>query len=219
MSFQNLVQAAQEQFPDLQIKYKDESTLMKILGKLMFFNPKFMTSFTTTIGSTVYYPSRSFVKIRPISSAIVLLHELIHIYDSKRLTQPLFTFLYTFPQILVLLAIPLLLVSWKLSLLCLLFLAPIPAIFRMYFEKRAYLTSLYVLNALGNKMSFNPGLDKQKEGFVEQFKDSDYYFMWPFKTVDKDFDTALVKIQNGEKPFEDPAFITLDKLIDTVVKP
>lgn len=219
MSFQTLVESAQSHFPDLKIKYKDESLFMKALSKIMFFNKSFMTSYTTTVCSTVYFPSQSFVKVRPISSSIVLLHELVHIHDEKKFTQPIFSFLYACPQILALLALPILfLFGWKFALLFLLFGAPIPSYFRMYFERRAYFTSLYTLNALGNKLSFNPSLDKQKDNFVEQFKTADYYYMWPFKNVDKSFDEAVVKIRNGEKPFEDPVFVILDDLIDVASK-
>lgn len=219
MSFQSLVQSAQTHFPNLKIKYKDESLFMKILSKIMFFNKNFMTSYTTTIGSTVYFPSQSFVKIRPISSSVVLLHELVHIHDEQKFTQPVFSFLYACPQILTLLALPaLFLFGWKLALIFLLLGAPIPSYFRMYFERRAYFTSLYVLNTLGNKMSFNSNLDKQSEDFVQQFKTADYYYMWPFKNIDKSFSDVLIKIRNGEKPFEDPVFIILDDLIDTASK-
>lgn len=213
MSFQTLVQAAQKHFPDLQIKYKDESFLMKVISKLLFFNKDFMTGYTTTIGSTIYYPNRSFVKARPVSSAVVLLHELVHVYDSKKFTMPLFSFLYTFPQILVLLFFPLLFVSWKIALLALLFAAPIPSPFRMYFEKRAYLTSMYALSEMGKKMNFDPALDRQKNNFLEHFKTSSYYFMWPFNNLSGQFDEAVSKIHNNERPFKDPVFDILDELI------
>ncbi len=219
MSFQDIVEAAQVHFPKLQIKYKDESLLMKIIGKIWFFNKSFMTDYTTTVGSTVYFPSQSFIKIRPISSSVVLMHELVHIHDEKKFTSPLFSFLYACPQILALLALPaLFFFGWKFALLFLLLGAPFPSYFRMYFERRAYFTSLYVLNVLGGKMSFNPALDRQKDGFVKQFKTSDYYFMWPFKSVDKSFDEALAKIRSGEKPFIDPVFTILDDLIDVASK-
>ena len=213
MSFQALVQSAQLHFPKLLIKYKDESLLMKILGKMMFFNKDFMKSYTTTIGSTIYYPNETFIKSRPVSSNTILLHELVHINDSNKFTSLLYSFLYLFPQILILLFFPLLFVSWKLALLALLFAAPLPAYFRMNFEKRAYFTSLYVLNEYGKKLNFNPSLDKQKYDFVNQFKSSSYYWMWYFNGIEKDFDDAIVKIRNNERPFKDPIFDILDELI------
>lgn len=212
MSFKNLVQSTQKHFPKLQIEYKNKSSLMKLIGNIIFFNPSFMSSYTTTIGNTVYYPYESFVKTRPISAAIVLLHEVVHMYDSKRLSKLLFGFSYLFPQILVLLFIPLLLVSWKIALITLLFAAPFPSYFRMYYEKRAYISSLYVINTLAKRLTFDPMLDKQKEYFEEQFNGSYYYFMWPFSGLKKDFDEALVKIKNGQRPYEDPVFDILDDL-------
>lgn len=213
MSFQTLVQSAQTHFPDLKIKYKDESLLMKIMSKLLFFNKEFMTGYTTTIGNTIYYPSRSFIKARPVSSSVVLLHELVHVHDSKKFTMPLFTLLYTSPQILALLFFPLLFIGWKIALLALLFAAPMPSFFRMYFEKRAYLTSMYALSEIGKKLNFDPGLDRQKSSFLDHFKTSSYYFMWPFGGLGEQFDAAVAKIRNNERPFEDPVFDILDELI------
>jgi hypothetical protein len=216
MSFQNLVQATQKYFPDLQIKYKTDSTLMKILGKILFFNKSFTTSYTTTVGSTIYYPTQSFVKTRPVAAAIILLHEIVHIYDSSKISKILFGLLYLCPQILALLFFPMLLVSWKVALPFLILAAPLPAIFRMYYEKRAYLASLYVLHRLGKKLNFDPMLEDQKSNFIEQFKGSYYYFMWPFGNLDKEFDQALVKVKADQRPFEDPAFDILDNLADQV---
>jgi hypothetical protein len=218
MSFQDLVTAAQKYFPDLQIKYKDQSWFMKLIGKLIyFFNKSFMTSYTTTIGSTVYFPTESFVKVRPVSAAVVLLHELIHVYDAQRLSKPIFYFLYLFPQILALFCLPLFLVSWKIALpLVLLFAAPLPAYFRMQFEKRAYLTSLYAINKLATQLSFKPLLATQEQVFINRFKDSSYYFMWPFNNLQKDFDEAVVKIRAGQRPYEDPVFDILDELTTKV---
>jgi hypothetical protein len=217
MSFQDLVQASQKYFPDLQIKYKTDSTLMKLLGKLLFFNKSFMTSYTTTVGSSVYFPSQPFVKVRPISAAIILLHELVHVKDSKKISQPIFGALYLSPQILIFLLIPLLFVSWKIALPFLVLAAPIPSFFRMYYEKRAYIASLYVMSKLGKRLSFDPMLDKQKVYFENQFKGSYYYFMWPFSGgLNKDFDQAVEKIRADQRPFEDPVFDMLDDLVSKV---
>lgn len=214
MSFESVVNEAIIHFPNLQIKYKNESLFMKILGKLMFFNKSFMTDYVTTIGNTVYFPSKLFVTIRPVSSSMILMHELAHVYDSKKFTSPLFSFLYLFPQILVLLALPLFFINWQIALLFLLFLLPIPAYFRTYFEKRGYLISLYVENKLSKKLKFSINLDNAKNDSIKHFKNSDYYFMWPFKSIDTQFNEAAIKINNDQRPFEDPIFDILDKLID-----
>lgn len=209
---------AKEFFPNLEIKYKDESLFMKILSKLMFYNNKFMTDYTTTIGSTVYYPSKEYLKISPISSAVVLLHELVHMYDSNKSNKFIFGFLYLFPQILALLFFPMLFISWKIAIFFLLFLLPIPAYFRMKYEKRAYLTSLYVIHVLSIKKNFAVMLEKQKDNYLQYFKNSDYYFMWIFG-LKNEFEDSLNKINNGEKPFEDPEiFNILDKIIEDSIK-
>lgn len=217
MSFQDLVTNAQQTYPDLQIKYKDQSIFMKILGILLFFNKDFMTSYTTTIGSTVYFPTEKFVKARPVSTSVILLHELVHIHDSKKVSKPFFGFLYLFPQILILLCIPLFFFFWKVALILLiLFALPLPAYFRMYYEKRAYMTSLYVINALSKRLSFNIDLNASKEGFLTQFKSRYYYFMWPFSNINKDFEIATQKISNGLRPFDDEVFETIDTLVKKV---
>lgn len=206
---------AREFFPDLEIKYKDESTLMKIIGKILFFNPSFMTNFTTTVGSTVYFPSRKFEQLRPISSLVILLHELVHVNDAKKWSKPLFAFLYMFPLTLAFLLLPFLLFSWKIFLpLIILSLCPVPAYFRMLFEKRAYLVSLYCTYQFSIKKQFTTNLDNAAASYLSNFKDSAYYFMWPFKNLDKDFSDAVVKVKAGQKPYEDPVFEMIDKVLE-----
>lgn len=218
MSFQDLTTAAQSYFPDLQIKYKDQSTLMKILGTILFFTPGFKTDYITTIGDTSYFPTASWITTRPISSAVVLLHELVHMYDEKRLSKLFFGFLYLLPQVLALVFLPLIfLLSWKIFLpLFILFLAPIPAYFRMYFEKRAYFASLYCLQKLGTRLNFNPTLKTQEAFFITQFQNSSYYFMWPFGNIQSEFDQAVVAISAGQRPYQDPVFDMLDVLVTKV---
>lgn len=214
MSFKDLVITAQTYFPDLKLKYKNQSWFMRLIGFLLFFNKSFMNNFTTTIGSKVYYPTESFVKARPVSAAVILLHELVHVKDAKRLSFPLFGFLYLFPQILSLFCLPLFLISWKIALpLVILFALPLPAFFRMYFEKKAYLTSLYAIYQLGKRMNFRPLLTEQKNDFLNHFKNSHYYFMWPFSNLQQEFDEAEAKIEVGQRPFEDPFFDIIDDLI------
>ncbi len=217
MSFQNLVADAQSYFPDLQVKYKDQSSFMKFLGTLLFFTPSFMTNYITTIGSTVYYPNEAGVQANEIGSSIVLMHELVHVYDAHRLGRPLFFFLYLTPQILSLLCLPLFLVSWKLALpLMLFFLLPLPSYFRMYFERRGYFTTLYVMNALNKKYQLNTQLEGSKDYYVGQFTGSAYYFMWPFSSLQAQFEDAINKISAGGRPFEDPVFDIIDNLLASV---
>ena len=217
MSLVALVQAAQKYFPDLRIDYKSQSSFMKFIGKLMFFNKQFLTQYTTTIGSTIYFPNPLFVKIRPVSSSIIILHELCHMYDSSKWGKRVFDFLYLFPQSLVPLSIPLLIVSWQLSLLFLLFILPFPALFRTYFELRAYMVSLYVMNAVSIKLELKSTLDVNKEDLVSQFNSSSYYYMFPFTSyIRRKLDAAVVKIKAGQRPFDSPVFDMLDELVKTI---
>src|SRR5579885_433657 len=218
MAFQDLVTASKKYFPSLKIRYKDQSPLMKVLGKILIFNPNFMTSYATTIGNTVYFPSAHYVRLRPVSASIVLMHELVHMYDEKKWTGPLFALGYLFPQILCPIFLALcFLVSWKIMIpLALLSLLPIPSYFRMIFEKRAYESSLYIMQVFGNRMKFNPHLKTQKGLFLRCFKDSSYYYMWPFNDPDKQFDLVVDKAQAGKRPFKSPVFDMLDDLSTNV---
>lgn len=200
-------------FPDVVITFKDQSLFMKILGKILFFNKSFMTNYITTIGETIYYPTASYVNGHPASAFIVLLHELVHVKDEKAISKPIFDGLYLLPQILALLAIPLFFVIGFWSLLFLLFAMPLPAYFRMNYEKRAYIASLYVMKKLNDKCQYNIDLNDKKQYFLQQFKSSSYYFMWPFSNLDAQFTAGLVKINNNERPYNDGIFDILDQII------
>ena len=115
--FEQHLQAA---YPDFRVDFKDQSWSQKVIGFLMTFNPGYMTDFITTIGSTVYFPTRAFYEVDPASSLATLAHESVHIYDSKRTLW--FKLSYLFPQILA--VIPVLLFvaftglnSWVLAIL------------------------------------------------------------------------------------------------------
>jgi len=217
MEINNLIISAKEHFPDLKIKYKDSSNFMKLLGYILFFNKRFMTSYTTTIGSTIYFPSEKFIKSRPNSAITIFLHELVHIYDAKRFNKILYSLLYLFPITLLLVSIPLFFFSWEIALvLTILSLCPLPAYFRMYFERRAYMVSLYAIQKLSEKMKFVPYLDKAKNSFVSEFKGPSYYFMWIFPNISKQFDDAVANIKAGKHPYNDPIFDIIDDLINRI---
>lgn len=185
MSFQALIAKTQTYFPRLQVKYKNESTFMKLIAFLLFFNKRFMKFDTTTVGASVYFPTRAETVSRPLTSAITLLHEVVHIYDTKKVSSIIFRILYLTP-------------------------------YRIHYEKRAYISSLYVINALSIKNNFKPLLSTQKNLFLSQFRHKSYYFMWPFKSLDQEFEQAVTKIKAGERPFEDPVFDILDDLIKSI---
>lgn len=157
----------------LQVKFKDESPFMKLLGKILFFNPKFMTNYTTTIGNTVYFANRKWLEENQESAAHVLAHELVHIRDSNEAGSFIFSYTYLFPQCLALLSLLAIFSSWW-WLLCLAFLAPLPSPFRAYWELRGYA----ITDATYYKSS---GQFTDTAWMSGQFTSASYFFMWPFK--------------------------------------
>ncbi len=89
-----------ERIPGFSVRFKDESWLQKVLGFVSYpFNPKFMSFYTTTLGNTVWFPTRAFYEEQPRSSFGVLAHELVHLEDERTmgLLMPLGII---FPQVL-----------------------------------------------------------------------------------------------------------------------
>lgn len=163
---QHFISLLQREVP-LKIKYKDESWEMYLLHFLVkWFNPNFMTDYTTVIGYTVYFTSKEFVEQYPRQAMQILAHEAVHLLDTKRLTFTLFALAYLFPQVLVVLAFLFPLSAYYLFFL--LFALPLPAPFRAYFEAKAY--SLDII--LGKR---------SVEDTVQYFTTWDYYKMFPFK--------------------------------------
>lgn len=158
---------------DLKVRFKNESILMRVLGIILFFNPDFMTNYTTTIGNTVYFPSKEWLESRKTSAAAVLAHELVHIQDSKEAGLIVFSYTYLVPQIFALLSLFAIFSSWW-WLLCLVFLAPIPAPFRTYWELRGYAMSDAVRYKSTEKFT-------DIDWMAGQFTSGSYFFMWPFK--------------------------------------
>lgn len=201
----------------VRVRYKDESRYMRLLGKVLFWNPRFMTNFTTTIADTVYFPSRQWVEEDPLRAWSILAHELVHIEDYQN-TKPrwLFGVLYGMPQGLASLAIlaPVLQIWWL--LLFLLFLAPLPAPWRKNAEMRGYAMTMaahYWLHGSGI-------LQSQKIGIAENFTGPDYYWMWPFKgAVEREIGRWSRMILCDEIEAQGAVFGRVRKMIAARLKP
>jgi hypothetical protein len=184
--FERFVKLLEEEVP-IKILYKDESFWMKTLHIFMrFFNPTFMTDFTTTIGYNIYFPSKTFIAENENVALRILAHEAVHLLDAKRYSRFLFAFLYLFPQNMGLgvLAFPLL--GWWASIFLVFFL-PIPASFRYYFETRGYL-----MNMITHPFP-------SPERYIHYFIGWDYYKMYPFKkAVHQKLLYWQQKLENGE---------------------
>lgn len=191
MAFNELVTKAKTYFPDLQIKFKDQDPFMKFLGKLLFFNPGFMTSFITTIGNTIYWPSEQ--DLQRSSASEVFIHECTHMYDEKKMGFK-FKLGYLFPQILALPMLLLLFVlTWKIVVpLALLCLAPWPAPWRAKIERKAYFVSMRVGYDL---YGIDPELSAPH--YAKNFKNSSYYWMMPFGE-DERFAQEALNIKAGK---------------------
>jgi len=92
-----LIEELKIKYPKFEIKFKDESKLMKFFGILAQFNKKFMSRYTTVIGYTVYFPSRKWMAENWRKTFYVLSHESIHManHDANPIKHVLG---YTFPQ-------------------------------------------------------------------------------------------------------------------------
>jgi hypothetical protein len=96
-AFEDRVRAS---VPAFRVAFKDEVGWMRVLGGLVRpFHRDFMTRFTTTLGTTVYFPSRAIYESSPKGSITVLAHEWVHLLDHA--AHPFwFSLSYLFPQIL-----------------------------------------------------------------------------------------------------------------------
>lgn len=187
--------------PDFNTELKVNSKTQKLIGNFLGWlgNKLYMECYWTTIGKTVYRPTACGVSALEDEWQIML-HEGRHVDDCYKLGIVLDTFLYLFPQIIGMLGVlyalvvipvvalggPMALLWGLLSLLC---LAPIPSLPRALMEARAYTVSLAV--------SFWCGLIKDEEGYIndlaDRFVDTSYYFMWPFKSLVRNYFRGILK--------------------------
>lgn len=167
---------------------------MKLLGVLMFFNKDFMTSYVTTIGSSIYFPTEQYIKDNEKNSIAILAHEIVHIAQAEKYGKFLYSLMYLFPQCLALLAIgSVLSIFWMPMLWCLVFLvflAPIPAPWRAKFEIDGYTMSLFMLNIELRHPGYTIDTVEKKLSITAlrleklYFKGPNYWFMWPFEIGD-----------------------------------
>ena len=187
---------------NLRFVRKMDSPLMRFLGKILFFVPDFMTRYSTTIGANKIYVAEAVWSIPDDPGNISLYaHEYTHCEDRKRLGALTYSFLWLFPQILVLGALLSLLAiwfssAWLWALVCLVFILPWPAPGRYYLERRGYEMSL----ACESWVSGNPSNPLQAWA-TAQFTGPSYYWMWPFKKqVARNFAQHMIRVSKQEFP-------------------
>lgn len=184
---------------------KSDSWFMKFLNFLMFWNDSFMTSYWTTIGRTVYVPTRA------VSSNYgteewkkfyhrILNHEETHVAQGEAYTFPIFFILYLGPSFWKLPAIP---VVW---ILCLFFTFWLPATivtavfvllfpltaglayWRWYFEREAYLPEVLSKYRRSGRAYAQKRIDRISNNLA-----TDYFFTWPKGWMQKWFDKQLAR--------------------------
>lgn len=186
MSEKFMVEFVKQISPDFTIREKSEPNfLMRVVSAFVsLFNKDFNTRYITVIGGTMWVPKDYIARSPDLSLLELLAHETMHERDRKKLGSILFSFLYLTPQILAVFSLLALLAIWfspywLLSLLCLLFIAPVPSIARMYFELRGYRTNVFFMRHVDNLDEET--LRSRIEYITDQFTGPYYYFMWPFK--------------------------------------
>lgn len=210
-----VVNAIQSYVPGFSLKLKSKSKLQKFIGKIaaIWRNKSYMDLYWTTIGKTVYRPTMC--DNGPAEGEWqVMLHEGRHVDDCYKLGPILYNFLYLFPQIIgilgilytlvilpvVLLGEPLGLLWGVLSLLC---LTPFPSLPRALIESRGYAVTMAVAfwtNSVSNWEEYIKEL-------TNHFVNSDYYYMWPYKTfITRYFNGILEDLKTG-CPDMDPYLI------------
>lgn len=130
------VEVVQRFVPAFRIFPKTKSRLHRLIGWLV--GRAYLANFWTTFGYTACWPS-CYDEDFDSNAWACILHEGLHAQDASRLTRLLFSFLYAIPQALApLVAVSAIWGPWWLLLCALPLLGPLPALFRLHAESRAY---------------------------------------------------------------------------------
>ncbi len=158
------------EFPQFKVVKKSESQFMRLIDVLLRIitvgaMKKFMDSFTTTIGYTVYVPT-DWTKRSETTRAITLRHERVHMRQRQKY-------------------------GFAFNLLYLLALPCYRAFFRTQFEKEAYEESMKALQEYygGNILA------SQRENFISYFTGPSYFWMWTKREdIEAWYDSAASRI-------------------------
>ena len=160
-----------EEFPSFKLVRKSDSTLCVIIDFFLFVvtlgkNDSFMTSYTTTIGTTVYIPT-SWNLMSEARKTVILRHERVHMRQKERYGAFLFSFLYLF--------------------------VPLPFLFsyfRMKFEKEAYEETIRAQKEYyGKDFLLLPNV---RESMIRRFTGPDYFWTWVLRSnIEKWYDERV----------------------------
>jgi hypothetical protein len=194
----------------LEIKIKNKNHpdgIYKILSKFIkLFNSEVDKRYVTVLFGDVWVPGNWFDEsgrlIRNEMQVIeLLIHEMIHEEDRKRLGNVFFSLIYLFPQFLGILGFLSILYpihqifSW--FLLFFLFLLPLPAPGRAWLEIRGYRANVAIASIF-NGINYSKAIAKII--YNKQFKGSAYYWMFPiFKNKVTEELIDLDKLNNNQR--------------------
>jgi hypothetical protein len=160
--------------------FKGDSRLMKAIGfvlRVLRINREFLTEYTSTLGSTIYYPSREWLASkdeRVLTSLIA--HEVTHIIDQRELGSIRYVLMYLSPQIFGILGLLSLAGFWNplafyfaAFFLC---LGPWKSPGRQWVEVRGYAATMAALN-----WEIGAVYDVPPDRIVKQFVGSQYYYI------------------------------------------
>jgi hypothetical protein len=185
--YSNLVALVMRKIPQFEVRFKDENRFQRALGFVVgWFNPEYMTEFTTTLFPCVYFPNRPFVVDNSETAWKILAHEYVHLCDTQD-SPVLFRLRYLMPQIISILSLLAVLAFWipwmLLFLVTLIFLIPWPSQGRSSIESRGYAMSL----AVDYWTEGTPISKESKDWVTQQFLGWAYYRMGTskiFETVE-----------------------------------
>lgn len=187
---------ARGMIPGFEVLPKSRSWHQRLVGKLLFFNPSYMQSFSTTLYPKVYL-SAALEERRDMVLFSTLAHELVHLWDNQR-NRILFPIGYVFPQALALLSFGAIGAFWVLDffgfLVFLAAAAPWPAYWRMKAEMRGYAMNFAISYWVTGRIS-----EEQRAFVAEQFTGLAYYQMWNYpELLKEEFDRIEADIKSGE---------------------
>ena len=170
--YDQIIAELKDEFPKFKLVEKKDSLLMKALNiflKVITFGlmKTFMTNFTTTVGYTIYTPSRWNI----LDRVGILKHERVHMRQMRRYGRIWFSLSYTF-----------------------LWFPTVFAYFRKKYEQEAYETSmLHSAQSYGIKYIEDP---KYRERMIARFTTAQYFWTWPWrKSLETWFDEALQRVR------------------------
>lgn len=165
------------EFPDFRLRKKTESAFMRLIGTLLFIltfgkQRSFMTTFTTTVGSTIYVPA-GWDDYSPRAQCTILRHERVHLRQAKKYGRFLFSFLYLFCWLPV----------WR-------------AYWRTKFEMEAYEESIQAMYEYGE----DPSNFVFRLRMINHFTTAEYFWAWTDEeAVAAWFDATVSRVTGKNK--------------------